>query len=58
MTKEEVDYHVQESLRDTFDRGDKDKQIIIYNVSESLGFYEQAEEMKSDIKSDHNINLD
>ena len=58
MTEEEKDYHIQESLRETFDRGDKDKQINIYNVSYQLGFYEQAEEMKSDIKSDHNINLD
>lgn len=57
MNKEELEYSVKEALRCEFDISHKYRMIQIYETSKALGYEEQAEEMKSDIYADYNINL-
>ncbi len=57
MDKEEKEYSIQTALRFEFETADKDRAIEIYNTSKALGYDEQAEEMKSDILIEFNIEL-
>lgn len=57
MDKEEKEYSIQTALRFEFETADKDRAIEIYKTSKALGYDEQAEEMKSDILIEFNIEL-
>ena len=57
MEKEELNYSIQQALRCEFDLSYKERMIQIYKTSKQLGFEEQAEEMKSDIYADYQIEL-
>lgn len=52
------EYSIQKALRHEFETADRDRAVEIYHTSYDLGFYEQAEEMKSDIKIEFNIKID
>lgn len=57
MDKEDKDYSIQTALRFEFETADKYRAIEIYKTSKALGYDEQAEEMKSDILIEFNIEL-
>tara|TARA_R110000796_G_scaffold155836_1_gene272398 strand:+ start:446 stop:646 length:201 start_codon:yes stop_codon:yes gene_type:complete len=54
----ELEYSIQTALRREFETADKDRAIQIYQTAEQLSYYEQAEEMKSDIEFEFNIKID
>lgn len=58
MDESEIEYHISQSLRETFDRGDRDKKIAMYKVAYQLSYYEMAKEMASDVLSDYNLKID
>ena len=58
MNKEELEYSVKQALRCEFDIAQEYRAIEIYKTSKQLGYDEEAEEMKSDIYAEFNINLD
>lgn len=58
MEKDELNYSIQQALRCEFDISHEERMIQIYKTSKALGFEEQAEEMKEDIRHDYNIKLD
>jgi hypothetical protein len=54
----ELDYSITRALRYEFDNSSQIRQIEIYRTTKKLKYEEAAEEMRSDILSDHNIILD
>lgn len=58
MDKSEVEYSIKKALRKEFDSSDAYRQVEIYHTCQELKYDEEVAEMRSDIKSDHNINLD
>ena len=65
MDISELEYSIRKSLRKEFDLADRDRQIEIHktfkgltkSTFKSFNFAEDVEETRSDILSDHNINL-
>tara|TARA_R110001632_G_scaffold219355_1_gene348830 strand:+ start:417 stop:605 length:189 start_codon:yes stop_codon:yes gene_type:complete len=61
MDISELEYSIRKSLRIEFDNSDAYRQVEIYHTIKELGrtysFEEDIEEMRSDILSDHNIEL-
>jgi len=58
MEETELEYSVAKALRHEFETADRDRAIQIYKTSYQLSYYEQAEEMKSDIEIEFNIKID
>lgn len=57
MEETELEYSIAKALRNEFEMADRDRAIQIYHTSYHLSYYEQAEEMKSDIEIEFNIKL-
>ena len=57
MEQSEIEFSIQQALRCEFDISHKERMIQIYKTSKALGYEDQAEEMRSDILSDYNLNL-
>lgn len=57
MEETETEYLLKQILRREFDGAIKERAIEVYEISKSLGYDEQSEEMKSDIEFEFNIKL-
>jgi len=57
MEEDEIEYSILKALRYEFDDSDLKRQIEIYHTVKYLKYDEEIEEMRSDILSDHNIEL-
>ena len=57
MEEDEIEYSIKKALRYEFDDSDLKRQIEIYHTVKFLKYEEDIEEMRSDILSDHNIDL-